>query len=167
MALNKPSVSQAVLGLLIKKCKILFQEFFAQTKLNFVFKCSSPWTTSWYSIFHSHFAGRCPQHSALFWHHPRWSSVEISIVSQFMVEISIVFQLIYFLIFNFSCHIFIFQVDAHNIVPCWEASPKLEYGARTIRPKIHKVLSTYLTQYPPVVKHPHQAKTKPEVRSLV
>ncbi|XP_033103666.1 deoxyribodipyrimidine photo-lyase-like isoform X2 [Anneissia japonica] len=54
------------------------------------------------------------------------------------------------------------QVDAHNIVPCWEASPKLEYGARTIRPKIHKVLSTYLTQYPPVIKHKHKPKTEPE-----
>ena len=28
------------------------------------------------------------------------------------------------------------QVDAHNVVPCWHASDKLEYGARTIRPKI-------------------------------
>ena len=25
------------------------------------------------------------------------------------------------------------QLDAHNVVPCWEASDKLEYGARTIR----------------------------------
>ena len=25
------------------------------------------------------------------------------------------------------------QVDAHNVVPCWHASDKLEYGARTIR----------------------------------
>lgn len=33
----------------------------------------------------------------------------------------------------------VWQVDAHNIVPCWIASDKLEYGARTIRPKIHKV----------------------------
>lgn len=31
------------------------------------------------------------------------------------------------------------QVDAHNIVPCWVASDKLEYGARTIRGKIHRV----------------------------
>jgi deoxyribodipyrimidine photo-lyase len=27
----------------------------------------------------------------------------------------------------------IVQVDAHNIVPCWHASDKLEYAARTIR----------------------------------
>jgi deoxyribodipyrimidine photo-lyase len=25
------------------------------------------------------------------------------------------------------------EVDAHNVVPVWEASPKREYGARTIR----------------------------------
>ena len=30
---------------------------------------------------------------------------------------------------NVSLH----QVDAHNIVPIWEASDKQEYGARTIR----------------------------------
>ena len=32
------------------------------------------------------------------------------------------------------------QVDAHNIVPVWIASPKLEYGARTIRKKINDKL---------------------------
>nr|AOQ25781.1 deoxyribodipyrimidine photolyase-like protein [Actinia tenebrosa] len=52
------------------------------------------------------------------------------------------------------------QVDAHNIVPCWETSPKLEYGARTIRPKIHKVLQSFLTEFPPVIKHPHVPKVK-------
>jgi deoxyribodipyrimidine photo-lyase len=25
------------------------------------------------------------------------------------------------------------EVDAHNVVPVWEASPKLEVGARTLR----------------------------------
>lgn len=54
------------------------------------------------------------------------------------------------------------QVDAHNIVPCWEASPKLEYSARTIRTKIHNVLSDYLTEFPPVVAHPHKVKAMPE-----
>lgn len=50
------------------------------------------------------------------------------------------------------------QVDAHNIVPCWEASPKQEYGARTIRGKIHNVLNKYFTEFPPVIQHPHMAK---------
>ncbi|KAI8514319.1 hypothetical protein Bbelb_086430 [Branchiostoma belcheri] len=54
------------------------------------------------------------------------------------------------------------QVDAHNIVPCWEASPKQEYGARTIRNKIHNQLSSYLTEFPPVCKHPHPPKSIPE-----
>ena len=54
------------------------------------------------------------------------------------------------------------QVDAHNIVPCWETSDKLEYAARTIRPKITKQLPTYLTHFPPVIYHPHNAPGKPE-----
>ncbi|XP_076600131.1 CPD photolyase [Chaetodon auriga] len=49
------------------------------------------------------------------------------------------------------------QVDAHNIVPCWVASPKLEYSARTIRGKITKLLPEFLTQFPPVEKHPYTA----------
>ncbi|XP_074860820.1 deoxyribodipyrimidine photo-lyase-like [Carettochelys insculpta] len=47
------------------------------------------------------------------------------------------------------------QVDAHNIVPCWVASDKQEYGARTIRRKIHDRLSAFLTEFPPVIKHPY------------
>ena len=50
------------------------------------------------------------------------------------------------------------QVDAHNIVPCWTASDKEEYAARTIRSKIHKVKDRYLTAFPPIVKHPYPAK---------
>lgn len=40
------------------------------------------------------------------------------------------------------------EVDGHNIVPCWIASPKAEYGAHTIRPKINRKLPRYLTEYP-------------------
>ena len=36
------------------------------------------------------------------------------------------------------------EVDAHNIIPCWLASDKREYGARTIRSKIHKKLPEFL-----------------------
>ncbi|MCB9249942.1 MAG: deoxyribodipyrimidine photo-lyase [Ignavibacteriales bacterium] len=39
------------------------------------------------------------------------------------------------------------QVDAHNIVPVWEASPKLEFAAYTIRPKINRLLNEYLDEY--------------------
>jgi len=42
------------------------------------------------------------------------------------------------------------QVDAHNVVPCWVASPKLEYSARTIRSKITKLLPDYLVDIPAV-----------------
>lgn len=49
------------------------------------------------------------------------------------------------------------QVDAHNIVPCWVASPKLEYAARTIRGKITKQLPEFLTDFPLIEKHPHAA----------
>lgn len=42
------------------------------------------------------------------------------------------------------------EVDAHNIVPVWRASEKLEFAARTIRPKIHRLLPEYLVAYPPL-----------------
>lgn len=40
------------------------------------------------------------------------------------------------------------QVDAHNIVPVWIASDHEETGARTIRPKITRLLPKYLTEFP-------------------
>lgn len=42
----------------------------------------------------------------------------------------------------------LYQVDAHNVVPVWMASDKREYGARTIRPKIHKQYGAYLQKFP-------------------
>ncbi|XP_053315662.1 deoxyribodipyrimidine photo-lyase-like isoform X2 [Spea bombifrons] len=54
------------------------------------------------------------------------------------------------------------QVDAHNIVPCWSASNKQEYGARTIRKKIHDQLAQFLTEFPPVTKHPYTPKFEAE-----
>ena len=41
-----------------------------------------------------------------------------------------------------------FEVDAHNVVPCWEASKKQEYAAHTFRPKLLKLLPEFLTEYP-------------------
>ncbi|XP_071773820.2 CPD photolyase [Centroberyx gerrardi] len=49
------------------------------------------------------------------------------------------------------------QVDAHNVVPCWVASNKLEYAARTIRGKITKLLPEFLTEFPLVDIHPYTA----------
>ncbi|KAL3743189.1 hypothetical protein ACJRO7_018484 [Eucalyptus globulus] len=40
------------------------------------------------------------------------------------------------------------EVDAHNIVPAWVASQKLEYSAKTIRGKINKMLPEYLIDFP-------------------
>lgn len=45
------------------------------------------------------------------------------------------------------------EVDAHNIVPCRVASDKREYGAYTIRPKIHRLLPSFLTEFPRLRKH--------------
>jgi deoxyribodipyrimidine photo-lyase len=41
-----------------------------------------------------------------------------------------------------------YEVDAHNIVPCWIASPKQEFGAYTIRPKINFHLQEFLVSFP-------------------
>jgi deoxyribodipyrimidine photo-lyase len=46
------------------------------------------------------------------------------------------------------------EVDAHNLVPCWYASPKQEYAAYTFRPKIKKHISGFLGPFPEIIKHP-------------
>ncbi len=45
-----------------------------------------------------------------------------------------------------------YEVDTHNIMPVWEASPKQEFGAYTIRPKIHRLLDEYLIEFPELKK---------------
>jgi deoxyribodipyrimidine photo-lyase len=45
-----------------------------------------------------------------------------------------------------------YEVDAHNIVPCWIASTKQEFGAYTIRPKIQRLLPEYLDKFPSIKK---------------
>lgn len=47
-----------------------------------------------------------------------------------------------------------YEVDAHNIVPCWHVSDKREYAAYTIRPKLQKLLPHFLTDFPPLLFHP-------------
>jgi len=47
-----------------------------------------------------------------------------------------------------------YEIDAHNIVPCFMASPKKEYGAYTLRPKIHKLLNSYLDDFTLLTRHP-------------
>ncbi len=48
----------------------------------------------------------------------------------------------------------LYEVDAHNIVPCWAASPKQEFAAYTIRPKIKRALPEFLEEFPKLKKHP-------------
>ena len=45
-----------------------------------------------------------------------------------------------------------YEVDAHNIVPCFYASPKQEFGAYTFRPKINKKLPEFLDEFPKLKK---------------
>ncbi len=57
----------------------------------------------------------------------------------------------------------VIEVDAHNIVPCREASVKQEYSARTIRPKIRKILPDFLIDFPKIKKQKkfyHKVKNK-------
>ncbi len=41
-----------------------------------------------------------------------------------------------------------FEVDAHNVVPCWAVSQKEEYAAHTFRPKLYRLLPEFLDEYP-------------------
>ena len=51
-----------------------------------------------------------------------------------------------------------YQVDTHNVVPVWAASDKREYAARTIRPKIHKVMDDYLQDFPAISANKNSVK---------
>lgn len=45
------------------------------------------------------------------------------------------------------------EVDSHNIVPCFVASTKKEFGAYTLRPKILRLLPEFLTEFPILKYH--------------
>jgi deoxyribodipyrimidine photo-lyase len=45
-------------------------------------------------------------------------------------------------------------VDAHNVVPVWRASDKQEYAARTLRPRLQRLLPEFLTDLPALRPHP-------------
>lgn len=47
-----------------------------------------------------------------------------------------------------------FEIDSHNIVPCKYASPKQEFAAYTLRPKINKLLNEFLVEIPKTYFHP-------------
>jgi deoxyribodipyrimidine photo-lyase len=48
----------------------------------------------------------------------------------------------------------LYEVEGRNIVPCWVASTKQEYGAYTLRPKIRRALPEFLTEFPTLRRHP-------------
>ncbi len=56
-----------------------------------------------------------------------------------------------------------YEVDAHNIVPARVASVKQEYAAYTFRPKIHRLLPEFLTEFPRLEKHPYSMKDSSRV----
>eukprot|EP01138_Halocafeteria_seosinensis_P003713 gb/GECG01003796.1/.p1 GENE.gb/GECG01003796.1/~~gb/GECG01003796.1/.p1 ORF type:complete len:676 (+),score=93.98 gb/GECG01003796.1/:1-2028(+) len=51
-------------------------------------------------------------------------------------------------------HVTFEEIDAHNIVPVWSASNQAEVGTRTMRKKIYKGLSSFLTDFPHVLEQP-------------
>ncbi len=42
----------------------------------------------------------------------------------------------------------LYEVDAHNIIPCWQASQKQEWAAYSFRPKVHRLLFEFLDEFP-------------------
>jgi deoxyribodipyrimidine photo-lyase len=55
-----------------------------------------------------------------------------------------------------------YEVDAHNIVPAWVASPKQEWAAYSFRPKVHRLLAEFLEEFPAPQKHPFPWKADAE-----
>lgn len=45
-----------------------------------------------------------------------------------------------------------YEVDSHNIVPCYYVSDKQEFAAYTFRPKINKALIEFMDEFPPLKK---------------
>lgn len=61
------------------------------------------------------------------------------------------------------------EVDAHNIVPVWQASHKKEFAAYTLRPKLQRLLPEYLMEFPALRKQSVHSlhKTKIEWSNLL
>ncbi|TXT62615.1 MAG: Deoxyribodipyrimidine photo-lyase [Promethearchaeota archaeon] len=59
-----------------------------------------------------------------------------------------------------------YEIDAHNIIPVWEASSKKEYAAYTLRNKIQPKLKNYLVEFPKIKKHFPQWKESEEENEL-
>lgn len=59
-----------------------------------------------------------------------------------------------------AIHIPFYEVDAHNIVPVYEGSEKLEFAARTIRPRLSRQLPEFLTNFPRLARQQPAAVKK-------
>ncbi|MFO8133045.1 MAG: deoxyribodipyrimidine photo-lyase [Thermoplasmatota archaeon] len=57
----------------------------------------------------------------------------------------------------------VYEVDAHNVVPARIASDKKEYAAYTIRPKIHRLLPSFLQPFPSLQPQKLPKKDMPDV----
>jgi len=53
------------------------------------------------------------------------------------------------------------EVDAHNIVPCWTASLKREFSARTFRPKFNHWAERFLTDFPSLRQSDAESRGEP------
>ena len=47
-----------------------------------------------------------------------------------------------------------YEIDTHNVVPCWVASSKQEFAAYTLRPKMKRLLPLFLEAFPKLKSHP-------------
>ncbi len=56
----------------------------------------------------------------------------------------------------------LYEVDAHNIVPCRAASGKQEFGAYTLRPKIRKLLEEFMDEFPDLPLFGKRGNDNPE-----
>ncbi len=48
-----------------------------------------------------------------------------------------------------------YEVDAHNIVPTWVVSDKMEWAARTIRTKVHSKFMIQQNEYSMIINTIH------------
>jgi deoxyribodipyrimidine photo-lyase len=57
-----------------------------------------------------------------------------------------------------KCMVPLYEVDAHNVIPVEVTSPKQEFAAYTIRPKIYKLVASYLVEPPQISRHKYNTE---------
>lgn len=60
-----------------------------------------------------------------------------------------------------------YEVDAHNVVPAWVVSDKQEFAARTIRPKLQKLLKEFLVPFPSLPRQEGAVKPVTDWQSIL